>query len=46
MVGSDPHAGVQAGVAGLLAVVPKPQPNKGRGGRVKGTSSLMAGIDI
>ena len=24
MVGSDPHAGVQTGVAGLLAVVPKP----------------------
>ena len=30
MVGSDPHAGVQTGVAGLLAVVPKP-PNKEKG---------------
>ena len=35
MVGSDPHAGVQTGVAGLLAVVPKPQSKKGRGGWVK-----------
>ena len=28
MVGSDPHAGIQTGAAGLLAVVPKPQPNR------------------
>ena len=32
MVGSDPHAGFQTGVAGLLAVVPKPPIRKGRGG--------------
>ena len=34
MVGSDPHAGIQTGVAGLLTVVPKLQSS--RKGKVGG----------
>ena len=43
---SDPHAGSRAHVAGLIAVVPRPQSKKGRGGWVKRTSILMVGMDI
>ena len=47
MVGLDPHAGSQAHVAGLLAVVPRPQSKeRERWVGEKGVSSLMAGMDM